>query len=100
METAIPTKRDVYLDAAEIAIFREVLAEMAPNPRDFFLLALLTGLRKSNIAKMMKKWVLLAEATVIVPAEFSKNGDELVIPLVEEAVEIIRGRMPGESLYV
>lgn len=100
VETAIPTKRDVYLDAAEIVIFRAVLADMTPAPRDFFLLALLTGLRKSNIAKMMKKWVSLEDATVIVPAEFSKNGDELVIPLVEEAVEIIRGRMPGDSLYV
>ncbi len=47
-----------------------------------------------------KEWVDLAAATVTVPASESKNGKEMIICLVPEAVEIIRGRMPGDNLYI
>ena len=93
-------KRDVYLTEDEVVVFKSCLAEMAPGPRDFFTLCLSTGLRRSNITGMQKSWVNLEDATVTVPAEFSKNGKPIELPLMPDALAILRARMPGDSLFI
>lgn len=64
------------------------------------LLALLTGLRRDNICGMEWSWVDLDGATVTVPAEYSKNGEEITVPLVPEAVSILRGRIGLSDRFV
>lgn len=94
------TKRNVFLEPAEIEIMKRCLESMGREPRDFFKLALLTGMRKSNILGMRKAWVRLEDSTVTVPAEESKNGEELTICLSPAAAEIIRSRMPGDNPFI
>lgn len=119
VDTAPTVRRSVFLNEAELQVFHSCLEGMGREPRDFFKLALLTGMRKSNILGMRKDWVDFGDgcdhiqgcavlgaagrnvgATVTVPAEESKNGKEMILCLVPAAVEIIRGRMPGDNLYV
>ena len=100
VDIAKAVKRDVFLEPDEIAIMLRCLDGMSRDARDFFRLALSTGMRKSNILGMRKAWVSLVDGTVTVPPEHSKNKREMVIHLSEEAASIIRGRMPGDNLYV
>ncbi len=59
---------------------------------DFLRLALLTGARKSSILRMRFADVDLARAVWTIPASDSKNGSPVHVPLVAEAVEVIRSR--------
>lgn len=97
VDTCKPAKRNVALDEGEIVALRACLDEMAPAPRDYFLLALLTGMRRSNVAGLRRDW--WRGDTIIVPAAFSKNKKELVVPLVPEAEEIVRRRFATGELY-
>lgn len=92
--------RDVFLTPDEIAVLRRVLKTMPPDAEAFMLLALLTGLRRDNICGMEWSWVDLDGATVTVPAEYSKNGEEITVPLVPEAVSILRGRIGLSDRFV
>jgi integrase len=60
---------------------------------DFLRLALLTGARKSAILRMRFADVDLARAVWTIPASDSKNGAPVHVPLVLEAVEVIRSRL-------
>lgn len=60
---------------------------------DFLRLALLTGARKSSILRMRFADVDLARAVWTIPASDSKNGSPVHVPLVPEAVEVIRSRL-------
>lgn len=82
--------RDTYLNAAELEVFREVLMDMPVDVSDYFLIILNTGLRKANAAGLRWEWV--DGDTLTVPAEFSKNKSEMVIPLSQEAQGILRRR--------
>lgn len=95
-----PPSRDVFLTEAELSVMRECLDEMSPKSRHFFLLALLTGLRRSNVAGLRRSWVSLENATITVPAEFSKNKKPMTIPLIPEALEIVQQRMAVEGEYL
>lgn len=68
--------------------------DAAPDVRiaDFLRLALLTGARKSSILRMRFADVDLARAVWTIPASDSKNGSPVHVPLVAEAVEVIRSR--------
>lgn len=92
--------RDVFLTEDEIVALRRVLKTMPRDAEHFFLLALLTGLRRSNVSGMRWEWVDLEGRAVRVPAEASKSGEPMEIPLVAEAVELLRGRArDGEWVF-
>lgn len=86
------SKRDTFLTEAELVVMRDCLSHMSQNANDFFNLALLTGLRRSNIMGMEWSWLDLTGATVTIPAERSKNKRQMTIPLVPEAVGILKRR--------
>jgi integrase len=100
VDVAGKTSREVFLDEYEISVMRECLGEMAPTPRAYFLMALLTGARRENLASMEWGEIDLESATWIVPAEKSKNSRAIEIPLVPEAVELLRGRRSLDSRWV
>jgi integrase len=60
---------------------------------DFLRLALLTGARKGALLRMRYADVDLDRAVWTIPATDSKNGQPIHVPLVADAVEIIRSRL-------
>ena len=64
---------------------RECLDDMAPSPRAYLLLALLTGLRRDNLCKLRWGWV---------------GKDAMTIPLCAEAIAILDGRRSLDATYV
>ena len=100
VKTAQCNSRDVYLDEGEVELMRECLKEMASTPRHYLLLVLLTGARRENMATMEWSEVDLDAALWTIPASKSKNGDKMEVPLVPEAVEILRGRKSLDPKFV
>jgi len=97
-----PVQRDRFIQAREMPHFCRALAEGPTEAmRDFFLLALLTGLRRSNVAAMRWADVNLDEAVWRV--EITKNGTPQNVALSPEAVEVLQARrrhkLPGD-VYV
>jgi integrase len=83
--------RDRFLQKGELPKLFESLAE-EPNQqfRDFFLLALLTGARRSNVRAMRWQDINLSECAWRIPE--TKNGQPLNVPLVPEAITILAQR--------
>jgi integrase len=59
---------------------------------DYLRLALLTGARKSALLRMRFADVDISRAIWTIPPSDSKNGKPIHVPLVPEAVEVIRSR--------
>jgi integrase len=80
--------RDRFVTAEELP---HVLgAIMESTQRDFFLLALLTGARRSNIQSMAWRDLDLKSKVWRIPT--TKNGDPQVVPLGLEAVTVLSAR--------
>ncbi|MDH5233077.1 MAG: site-specific integrase [Gammaproteobacteria bacterium] len=84
-------KRERFLQADELPRFFKALAE-EPNDtaRDYFLISLLTGARRSNVLAMRWQDVNLARATWTIPK--TKNGEPHTVPLVKVAVDLLTER--------
>jgi len=69
---------------------------------DFLRLALLTGARKGALLRMRFADVDLARAVWTIRSSDSKNGKPVYVPLVPEALEVIRSRLfaAGDREYV
>lgn len=90
--------RERFLHSDELPRFFNAVAQEANKDiRDYILLSLLTGARKSNVLGMRWADVNLDRALWTVRGEESKNGDPMVLPLMPEAVEILRNRKPEEA---
>jgi len=66
----------------------------------YFRLAMLTGARRDNLAGMEWADLDLAEGLWHIPAESAKAGDPITIPLLPEAVEILKGRVGLHDKWV
>ena len=83
-------ERERFLLPDEAEAFFEAVENS--SRRDFFLLALWTGARRSNVQGMRWQDLDLNEGIWSVPGQFSKNGDPLRIVLSNEAIEILTQR--------
>lgn len=95
--------RDRFLNADELRAFFDALAaEPLPHWRDFFMLLLLTGARRSNVQGMRWADLDLDRGLWRIPGEESKNGEPLLCVLAVPAVEILRCRYEdnGTGEYV
>ncbi|MBS0236033.1 MAG: site-specific integrase [Proteobacteria bacterium] len=83
--------RDRFLQQNELPRFFDALAE-EPNEvvRDYILLSMFTGARKSNMLAM--RWCDIDLDMAIWRIPDTKNGDPVVIPLVGIALEILKKR--------
>ena len=71
--------------------FPRFMAAVEASPlRDFFLMALFTGARRSNLQAMRWQDVNLAESTWTIPK--TKNGDPQTVALPPEALEVLQSR--------
>lgn len=82
--------RDRFLQAKELPRFFAAVAEESELMRDFILLALLTGVRRSNLREMRWEDIDLAAGVWRVP--HTKNDDPHNVTLSPEAIEILKAR--------
>lgn len=91
IKTRAKVRRDRFLQKDELPRFFESLAvEANPTLRDYILLALLTGARRSNLLAMRWADVRLDEAIWRIP--MTKNGTPQNVTLSPEAVVILTER--------
>lgn len=92
--------RDRFLQADELPRFFNALAqEENETIRDYFLISLLTGARKSNVLAMRWDQISFERAEWRIPE--TKNGEPQTVTLSLEALEILRRRQStGVEEYV
>lgn len=81
--------------------FVSLAQELNQTIKDYFHTSILTGARKSNLLTMRWKDICFNRNEWKIPE--TKNGDSLNVPLIEEAVEILKERklsMLSDSEYV
>jgi integrase len=93
------TKRDRFLQADELPSFFKSLDEV-PNDtlRDFFLIALLTGGRRSNVQAMRWDEIHVARAEWKIPT--TKNGEPQTVTLTPEVLAILDIRRGCDPVWV
>lgn len=83
--------RERFLSKEELSRFLEALQNLESQvSRDYIMLSLLTGARKSNILEMKWKDINFDEGTWRIPE--TKNGESLTLPLSSKAIEILLQR--------
>lgn len=85
--------RERFLTGEELPRFFTELGQVENRDfRDFVLVSLTTGARKSNVLAMRWADINFDYQMWTVPGEFSKNGDPLTLPLTTAALEVLQGR--------
>jgi integrase len=88
--------RSRFLQADELPRFFSALAEETnEHARDYILLSLLTGARKSNVLAMRWDEINLEMKLWTIPK--TKNGDSHTIPIVPQALEILENRYTSKT---
>jgi integrase len=92
--------RDRFLQSDEISSLLKTLAEEENTlVRNYIYISLFTGARKSNVLSM--KWEDIMWDRKEWHIKDSKNGENLVIPLLEEAIDILmQCKQNNKSEYV
>ena len=85
--------RDRRLHADEMPRFFEALAaEENPDMRDYVMLSLLTGARRSNVQAMHWQEIHLERRTWTIPGPKAKAKDNIVVPLTDAAIKVLQPR--------
>lgn len=88
--------RDRFLQADELPKFHKALAaEKNETARDYILMSLLTGARKSNVLAM--QWGEISWEREEWRINDTKNGESVTVPLVPAAIEILKRRRRGTN---
>ena len=96
-----PRKR--FLKRTEVALFLETLKNYPLDFQDYVMLALYTGLRKGNLSALEWSEIDFENNMISVNPEKSKNGDEINIPMISLAKEVLTRReekYANKSLFV
>nr|WP_269755905.1 site-specific integrase [Desulfogranum marinum] len=97
------TSRERFLHPDELQRFFTALEDpVTPqNFKDYIILSLFTGARRSNILAMRWKDIDLESRTWTIPAKESKSGQAMMIPLVDQAlVLLIERKAQTRSIFV
>ena len=90
--------RDRFLSGEELARFFDALdLSESETFKDFVLLALFTGARRSNVLGMRWRDIDFERNVWKIPGEVSKNGDPMQIPLGPDVLDILRRRRANTS---
>jgi integrase len=86
-------KRDRFLHGDDLRVFfTSLAAEPNDSLRDYFMVCLLTGARKSNVLTMQWDQVDFATGLWRIPGENAKAGKPIVIPLVGPVMHLLEAR--------
>ena len=89
-------QRDRFLQSDELLRFHTALAqEKNETARDYILMSLLTGARKSNVLAM--QWDEINWQRAEWRISETKNGDPVTIPLLPAAIDILEHRRKGTN---
>lgn len=84
-------KRDRFILPHEMPyLFRSLQEESNETARDYFTILLLVGQRKTNV--LMMRWEEINWEHQLWRIPDTKNGDPVIIPLTEKAIEILSRR--------
>jgi integrase len=86
------TSRSRFLQPAELGRLLKAVEAESATLRDFFLLLLYTGARRSNVQAMKWADANLEQGVWRIAAGESKSGEPLALPLVDEAKAILKRR--------
>ena len=89
--------RDRVLQADEFERFFLALSKEDEDFRDFVMLTLFTGARKSNVLSMSWQHINLKSGSWTIPAEQSKNSQSQLIVLTEVELEILSRRQKAQQ---
>ncbi len=89
----VEQSRERFLLPDEMRTFFTALAKEDPLWRDFFLLCLFTGGRRGNVAAMRWEEIDLAGGLWRITGKQMKNGQPMVVVLVEPAQAVLRSRL-------
>lgn len=90
------TSRDRFLQPDEMQKFFGALEQLSePTTRDFFLMCLYSGARKSNVLAMRWDEINFSRREWRIP--MTKNGTSQVLPLVDPAIELLKQRRKESS---
>lgn len=95
--------RDRFLQPHEMpAFFKAVAADESDVMRDYVLLSLLTGQRQANILRMKWSEIDFDNKVWRIPRTSTKTGREYVVPLIQQALDILdaRKQQGSPSAYV
>lgn len=67
---------------------------------DLVLVAILTGMRESEILGLRRRYVHLSEAGITLPAEVTKTNESRFVPLVGQALTIVARRVETKGDYL
>ncbi|MCL4526227.1 MAG: tyrosine-type recombinase/integrase [Gammaproteobacteria bacterium] len=85
--------RDRRLHPDEMPRFFEALAaEENPDMRDYVMLSLLTGARRSNVQAMAWQEINLERRTWTIPGSKAKAKDNIAVPLTDAAIDVLKAR--------
>jgi integrase len=86
-------ERERYLQPEEFPRWHEAVQGLSvPESRDFFMLALWTGVRRASVLSMRWEHIDLEAKLWRLPREGNKNKQDLIIFLSDEAVAILKQR--------
>ena len=85
--------RDRRLHPDEMPRFFEALAaEENPDMRDYVMLSLLTGARRSNVLAMTWAEINMERRTWTIPGSKAKAKDSITVPLTDAAINVLQAR--------
>jgi integrase len=86
-------KRERFMDGDELrACFKSLSVEPNETIRDYVLMSLLTGARRSNVQAMRWDEIAWNRAVWVIPAEKAKSNEPMSITLPASAVKLLQGR--------
>jgi len=101
VERFLLPKRDRFMFPTEIQRMKPVLAKQPQLIHDLVWIFLLTGARKANVLEMEWQEIDLDLRLWRIPPEKFKNGESHLVPLVDQAAEILKRRKENsDSPYV
>ncbi|HYD79467.1 MAG TPA: site-specific integrase [Paucimonas sp.] len=91
--------RERFLQKEELPRLFKVLAETENTSiRDYILLSILTGARKSNVLAMRWKEIDFDRGEWRIPD--TKNGEPVIVQLPAEAIDVLKGRQEIDDEWV
>jgi integrase len=93
-------RRRTLVAAHHLPSWWQAVQAEEPHARDFLTVALFTGMRRSEIARLKWEYIDFAGKTLHIPR--TKNGDPLILPLSNFLCEVFsrRRELVGQNEYV